>query len=104
MVGFVSTRESPSPRCVFIGCHNQSELGLRARDQSCLSDHSCLCILYSETWTLVGQQVVMRGIPHTTKLKAHNKRKRLMMEYTRARLKTTLRLSKLVDIYIYIHT
>ena len=29
----------------FIGCHNQSELYLRARDQSCLSDHSCLYIL-----------------------------------------------------------
>ena len=30
----------------FIGCHNQSELGLRARDQSCLLDHSRLYILY----------------------------------------------------------
>ena len=30
----------------FIGCHNQSELYLRARDQSCLSDHSCFYILY----------------------------------------------------------
>ena len=29
-----------------IGCHNQSELYLRARDQSCLSDHSCLYILH----------------------------------------------------------
>ena len=40
---FIATRESPSPHCV--GCHNQSELGLRARDQACLSDHSCLYIL-----------------------------------------------------------
>ena len=29
----------------FIGCHNQSELYLSARNQSCLSDHSCLYIL-----------------------------------------------------------
>ena len=28
----------------FIGCHNQSELYFRTRDQSCLSDHSCLYI------------------------------------------------------------
>ena len=29
----------------FSGCHNQSELYLSARDQSCLSNHSCLYIL-----------------------------------------------------------
>ena len=30
----------------FIGCRNQSELYLRARDQSCLSDHSCVYIYH----------------------------------------------------------
>ena len=38
-----TTRETPSSH--FISCHKQPELYLRARDQSCLSDHSCLYIL-----------------------------------------------------------
>ena len=44
-VTVLSARESPSSRCVFIGCHDQSELYLRARNQSCSSDHSCVYIL-----------------------------------------------------------
>ena len=36
------------------GCHNQSELSSCARDQSCLSDHSCLYIL--DTTLIIGWQ------------------------------------------------
>ena len=44
LVVVINTRGRASLCRVFIGCHNQSELYLRARDQSCLSDDSCLCM------------------------------------------------------------
>ena len=41
----VETRESPSSAFSFISCQNQSDLYLRAHDQSCLSNDTCVYIL-----------------------------------------------------------
>ena len=43
----------PVTALLFIGCHTQSELCLRARDQSCLPDHSCLYIRYDQICVII---------------------------------------------------